>query len=116
MAVTGQPAAADTSTDKDQRPLRQYDRWALAIVLLAIAVRIVVLRATHCTIEDALISLRYAENLAAGRGFVFNPGEHVLGTTTPLFTLILAAGAATPLGGLAVGKAIAILADGLACY
>ncbi len=40
--------------------------------------------------EDAYITYRYAENLASGDGFVFNPGERVLGTTTPLFTLVLA--------------------------
>lgn len=38
--------------------------------------------------EDALIVLRYARNLVAGNGLVFNPGEHVMGFTTPLFTVI----------------------------
>ena len=46
---------------------------------------------TGICLEDALITYRYAENLALGNGFVFNPGERVLGTTTPLFTLMLAA-------------------------
>lgn len=41
--------------------------------------------------DDALITIRYAMNLASGQGFVFNPGEKVLGTSTPLFALILAA-------------------------
>jgi len=41
-------------------------------------------------LDDALITLRYARSLAQGDGFVFNPGERVLGTTTPLFTLVLA--------------------------
>ncbi|HRV80190.1 MAG TPA: hypothetical protein P5218_02090 [Planctomycetota bacterium] len=40
--------------------------------------------------EDAYITIRYAKNLATGNGFTFTPGEHVLGTTTPLLTLILA--------------------------
>ncbi|GIW44190.1 MAG: hypothetical protein KatS3mg077_1472 [Candidatus Binatia bacterium] len=40
--------------------------------------------------DDAYITLRYARSLAEGKGFVFNPGEYVLGTTTPLFTLLLA--------------------------
>jgi hypothetical protein len=47
-------------------------------------------RATRITLEDALITYRYAENLAAGRGPVFNVGERVLGTTSPLFALLLA--------------------------
>ncbi|RPH76166.1 MAG: hypothetical protein EHM80_15190, partial [Nitrospiraceae bacterium] len=46
---------------------------------------------TGICLEDALISYRYAENLLEGHGFVFNHGERVLGTTTPLQTLMLAA-------------------------
>jgi hypothetical protein len=46
---------------------------------------------TGIVLEDAWITYRYAENLASGAGFVFNPGERVLGTTTPLLTLLLAA-------------------------
>jgi hypothetical protein len=41
-------------------------------------------------VDDAYITFRYARNLVEGQGFVYNPGEHVLGTTTPLFTLLLA--------------------------
>ncbi|HVM95940.1 MAG TPA: hypothetical protein VMT89_06100, partial [Candidatus Acidoferrales bacterium] len=40
--------------------------------------------------DDAYITLRYARSIVEGQGFVFNPGEHVLGTTTPLLTLALA--------------------------
>jgi len=39
--------------------------------------------------EDAFITYRYAEKLSAGKGLVYNAGEHVLGTTTPLFALLL---------------------------
>jgi hypothetical protein len=41
-------------------------------------------------IDDAYITFRYALNVAAGHGLVFNVGESVLGTTTPLWALILA--------------------------
>ena len=41
--------------------------------------------------EDAFISLRYAENLLRGDGFAYNPGERVLGSTAPLYVLLLAA-------------------------
>lgn len=40
--------------------------------------------------DDAFITYRYAENIASGRGFVYNLDEAVLGTTTPLYTLWLA--------------------------
>jgi hypothetical protein len=45
---------------------------------------------TDIQLEDALITYRYAQHLARGDGFVFNPDERVLGTTTPLFTILLA--------------------------
>jgi len=41
--------------------------------------------------DDPFITYRYAQNLAKGFGFVYNPGLRVQSTTTPLFTLILAA-------------------------
>jgi len=40
--------------------------------------------------DDAYIAFRYAENLSRGRGLVFNPGEHVLGFTSPLHVLLAA--------------------------
>lgn len=41
--------------------------------------------------DDAYISFRYADNLAAGLGLVFNAGEYVEGYTNLLWTLLLAA-------------------------
>lgn len=43
-------------------------------------------------IDDAYITFRYARNVAEGAGLVYNPGEWVLGTTAPLWALILGAG------------------------
>lgn len=40
--------------------------------------------------DDAYITYRYARHLAQGLGFAYNPGEAVLGTTTPLYALLLA--------------------------
>jgi hypothetical protein len=58
-------------------------------------------------------------NILSGNGLVYNPGERVLGTTTPLYAglLSLAAlptgGAQAPFPSLALG--INALADGLTC-
>lgn len=41
-------------------------------------------------VDDAYITFRYAVNVASGHGLVFNVGEWVLGTTTPLWALTLA--------------------------
>ncbi len=53
---------------------------------LALLLRIV---AGPRTIDDAYITFRYARNLAEGLGFVYNPGQQVLGTTTPLYTALM---------------------------
>jgi hypothetical protein len=45
-----------------------------------------------CTQDDAFISFRYAENLVAGHGLVYNPGEWVEGFTNLSWTLMVAAG------------------------
>lgn len=47
---------------------------------------------SHRAYDDPFITYRYAENLARGLGFVYNAGEQVLSTTTPLFAILLALG------------------------
>lgn len=42
--------------------------------------------------DDSYIFYSYAKNLADGRGYVFNPGQQVNATTSPLYTLLLAGG------------------------
>lgn len=39
--------------------------------------------------DDAFITYKYARNISGGQGFCFNPGEKVLGTSTPLYTILL---------------------------
>lgn len=67
-------------------PLRRWFRPHLLIPLAAIAARLL---AGPRTIDDAYITFRYAANLLAGNGLVYNPGELVLGTTTPFYALLL---------------------------
>lgn len=90
--------------------------WAAGIAALALAARLWVASSTHATAEDFLISLRYADNIAAGRGFAYNPGQHVLGTTTPLYTLMLAGARALGTNAACVGKLLNILADSASCF
>ncbi|GAB4196214.1 MAG: hypothetical protein OHK0022_13510 [Roseiflexaceae bacterium] len=42
--------------------------------------------------DDVFLAFRYAKNIEQGYGFVFNPGEHFLGTPAPLFVLLLVLG------------------------
>ncbi|TET83600.1 MAG: hypothetical protein E3J37_05110, partial [Anaerolineales bacterium] len=72
------------------------------------------------TIDDAYITFRYAQNLLAGNGLVYNPGEAVLGTTTPIYALLMAGlglftgGSQAPFPTLAL--LVNALADGLTCW
>lgn len=68
-----------------------FQRQVAVIFFAAVLVRLLFHHLTGLTLDDAFITFRYAENIAAGHGFVYNEGERVLGTTTPLFTLILSA-------------------------
>jgi arabinofuranosyltransferase len=63
----------------------------IILFFAAIAVRMVVFFVTHYAVDDAFITFRYAANIALGNGFVYSLGERVLGTSTPLFTLLIAA-------------------------
>ena len=60
-------------------------------VIVAIALSIGISLCGRIIIDDAYITYRYARNLAEGLGFVYNPGERVFSTTTPLYTLVLVA-------------------------
>jgi hypothetical protein len=41
------------------------------------------------TYDDVFLAYQYAKNIEAGNGFVFNVGEHFLGTPAPLFVMLL---------------------------
>lgn len=66
------------------------------------------------TIDDAYITFRYARNLLAGAGPVFNPGEAVLGTTTPLYMGLMAGLGALSGGVDAPFPLLAVLVNALA--
>jgi hypothetical protein len=62
-------------------------------LLLALALAILLVSQLHfanITFDDAFISFRYAENLATGRGLVFNVGERVEGYSNFLWTVLFA--------------------------
>ena len=71
--------------------MTRRDAWSAAALaaLFALGIARAVQLAWVC--DDSFISLRYAENLVAGNGLVYNPGERVEGYTNLLWTLLLAA-------------------------
>ncbi len=97
---------------------RLQNRHILYLVIFLVAVFARVLPGPR-TIDDAYITFRYARNLLAGDGFVFNPGELVLGTTTPLYALLMAflglfsSGPRAPYPELALG--LNALLDAFSC-
>ena len=81
------------------------------LVALAVAVRLIYGPNIR---DDAYITLRYAANLASGYGFVYNPGEAVLGTSTPLYTLFLAGLKAAGLDPIGAAVALGVMSDAAA--
>ena len=64
------------------------NHWIVLMILL-IGVLVLQIAGFHdLRHDDAYITFRYAENLATGRGLVFNPGESVMGSTSPGHALI----------------------------
>ncbi|MEO8501209.1 MAG: hypothetical protein ABI565_09865 [Vicinamibacteria bacterium] len=65
-----------------------------AIPLVAIAFCLIFARVIGSLVlplyDDAFITFRYARNLAAGHGLLYNAGEWVLGLTCPLFGVLCA--------------------------
>jgi arabinofuranosyltransferase len=96
--------------------LRSRRLWLVVLVGLALLARLL---PGPRTIDDAFITFRYARNLLEGYGLVYNPGEQVLGTTTPLYAGLMAGlgalsgGASAPFPVLALG--VNALADALTC-
>jgi arabinofuranosyltransferase len=85
----------------------------IILFFAAIAVRLGVFFATRYAVDDAFITFRYAENLANGNGLVYNLGERVLGTTTPLFTLLIALFNLIGIGSMTAALCINLTAAGL---
>ncbi|MEM7481552.1 MAG: hypothetical protein AAF481_10285 [Acidobacteriota bacterium] len=69
-------------------PTKAWVRWGLA-GLWGCLVLYVGARMWGFAVDDFFITYRYAQNLCAGHGFVYNPGERVFGTTAPGVGLLL---------------------------
>ncbi len=77
--------------EADDRPLRG-PRTSRLVALILLATGAVAACAYHATgelVDDAYIDFRYAANLVAGRGLVFNPGDRVEGYTNFLWVIVL---------------------------
>ncbi len=75
--------------DRRARPGRIAGWFLLGALPFALLVGFAVRLAGRAT-DDMYITYRYAQNLAAGRGLVFNPGERIFGVTDPGVAILLA--------------------------
>jgi hypothetical protein len=116
MKASGGAGNNDFEEAVEATPGRGIPAALLLVIALGTLFRLYLLRYAHATEEDFYITLRYARNLAEGHGFVYNPGERVLGTTTPLYTLFLALLIRLGLNPILGGKLLGILADAVSCF
>jgi hypothetical protein len=76
--------------DEMKPPYLDTRRFWLAVFTSVIICILLAVLFKSRSYDDPFITYRYAENLSTRSGFVYNPGERVQSTTTPLFTLLLA--------------------------
>ena len=100
-------------------PLAGLARWradglVVAAALLPLALFVArewrIAGASGFPLDDSWIHLQFARNLAAGAGFSYNPGIPVAGSTAPLWTLLLGAGALVASPSLAMAKVVGVAA------
>lgn len=89
-------------------PLTRVEKLGL-LVALALALALMWPVREYVT-DDTYIHLQYAKNVATGHGFVFNPGERVYGSTSPLWVTLIADGMALGFDGLLVARVIGLAA------
>ena len=106
-------------TERGEGLAARFGRWrddlfVVAALLLPLALYLVrerqIAGAPGFPLDDSWIHLQFARNLAAGAGFSYNPGTPVAGSTAPLWTLLLGAGAVVASASLAMTKAIGVAA------
>src|SRR5213594_5210074 len=108
---------ATPSCARTQRVVPSGRRGSVLLVV-ALAVPLAVLLTSERRIagaagfplDDSWIHLQFARNIAEGAGFSYNPGAPVAGSTAPLWTLLLAAGAAAFSPSLGMAKAFGVAA------
>jgi hypothetical protein len=91
----------------------QFIRKLFPTLLIALALAARMIPGPR-TIDDSYITYRYARNILAGHGFVYNPGERVMGTTTPLYTFMMTGLGAFTGGTQAPFPVLALVVNALA--
>ena len=82
--------AHDTSEATERRRPVPKALLVIAGVAYLVAAVIAYRDMRHILFDDVGITLRYAERIADGQGFTYNPGDRTNGASSPLYTLVLA--------------------------
>jgi hypothetical protein len=71
--------------------LRRISFFELSYWLSTVAVVVLYFSraANHIYLDDSFITLRYVRNVITGNGFIFNPGEKVMGYSNPGYAVFL---------------------------
>ncbi len=94
----------------DRRRVRARVLRSLAVLVAACALFAALTgQLRSYLIDDTFIHLQYAKNFRDGEGLVFNPGERVYGTTSPLWSLGLGILGRTGVDLFALAKALSLL-------
>lgn len=102
------PAPALTPKDREKRRMRRLrSAVVLGVALLLYGALIWPIR--DSITDDTYIHLVYAKHFRDGLGLVFNPGQPVYGTTSPLWSLGLGVLGKTGIDLLVLARALAIL-------
>jgi hypothetical protein len=107
------PAAAPPSAWPAPSDWFRLSEPFLVPLLLLLTARGVLWAVVPVAAEDAYITFRYARNLAIGNGLLYNPGERVMGFSSPLWTVWTALGWRLFESPVHWARAWAVLADAL---
>ncbi len=98
------------SSEQEIKSRLSHPAWVLVLAGIPL---VVCLYAGPLFYDDAYITFRYAENISAGKGFVFNQ-DPVMGTTAPFYCLLLALAGAVRLPIPGSAFVIGVIAGALA--
>jgi arabinofuranosyltransferase len=84
-------------------------RWHIIVIASLAVIARLAYYTDYIGHDDAYIYLKYAQNIATGNGWSFNPGEPSYGTTSPLWTLLISAGELIGIGAKNTGVALSLI-------
>jgi hypothetical protein len=86
------PVSTETSEQSEKPSVGGSRLWSLVVLCYYLVVCKRTVGEIGFPLDDSWIHVRFAQNLAHGYGFSYNPGQLTSTTTGPLWTLVLALG------------------------